>query len=54
MAALDRRIAGGDQSADSLLAEIERRFGADLEPDVRGELDEARGRLAVEPPDDTR
>ncbi len=54
MAVLDRRIATGDDSAESLLAEIERRFGADLDPDVLGELDDARGRLAVETPIDTR
>jgi hypothetical protein len=54
MAVLDRRIAGGDDSAASLLAEIERRFGAELDPDGRGELDDARGRLAVEAPVDSR
>ncbi len=54
MAVLDRRIATGDDSAASLLAEIERRFGAVLEPSDRDELDGARGRIAVEATADRR
>jgi hypothetical protein len=54
MEALDRRIASGDASAGPLLLEIERRFGPDLEPADRVELDGARGRLAVETPVERR
>lgn len=54
MAVLDRRIASGDDAAGPLLAEIERRFGPDLDPAVRDELDGARGRLAVEAPIERR
>ncbi len=54
MAALDRRVASGDDSAGPLLVEIERRFGADLEPSDRDELEGARGRLAIEAPVESR
>ena len=54
MAALDRRISAGDDSAAGLLAEIERRFGPELKPADRDELDGARGRLAVEIPVERR
>lgn len=48
LAALDRRLAAGDPSAEAILAEIERRFGERLEVDDRDRLDGVRNRVATE------
>ncbi len=53
-ASLRRRVDAGDDSAGPLLGEIDRRFGADLDPAERDELDGVRGRLAVEASEDRR